>query len=303
MNMQKVDTSKVDLNLLKLFDALLKEGSVTAAGARIGLSQPAASRGLARLRRLFNDRILVRSANGWQLTPRALSLSAPIARLLDDASAIIAPSEFSPATATGRFTLACGDHLASLLVPDLAAELARQAPALDLIIASPAGDNVALIAQGGADLAIGVYDKLPARFYCKQLYEEDFVCIVRQGHALLTVPLTVQRFVHWSHIAISITGLGSSAVDNALKHHGFSRRVAVKAPYFLLASSLVVESDMILTLPRRLAQKLSTSLPITLCELPLSVAPFAPSIIWHERQHYDPAHVWLRQQIVGLASV
>ncbi|WP_040481417.1 LysR family transcriptional regulator [Vreelandella boliviensis] len=299
--MQKLDIGEVDLNLLKLFDALLKEGSVTGAGARLGLSQPAASRGLGRLRRLLNDRILVRTANGWELTPRALALSASVTKLLDDARAIVAPSEFHPGTATGRFTVATADHLALLLMPELVAKLASSAPGIDLVMPAPVGDNVDLIAQGGADLAVGSFEELPARFYSRRLYDEDFVCVVRQSHPIIAEQLTLENFVSLSHLSVIITGQGRSAVDDALAQHGLTRRIAVRTPHFLVAPMIVAESDLILSIPRRLAHRIARSAPIEILELPIEIQPFTPTIIWHERQHYDPAHVWLRNQIVEIA--
>ena len=298
--MQKSDVGKVDLNLLKLFDALLKEGSVTGAGARLGLSQPAASRGLGHLRRLFNDRILVRTANGWELTPRALALSASVTKLLDDARAIIAPSEFHPATATGRFTVATADHLAFLLMPALISRLALLAPGIDLVMPASAGDNVDLIAQGGADLAVGSFGELPARFYNRPLYDEDFVCVVRQDHPVIAEQLTLENFVAWPHLSVIITGLGKTAVDEALAQRGLTRRVAVRTPHFLVAPTIVAESDLMMCIPRRLANKMAKSVAIKVLELPIEIAPFTPSIIWHERQHYDPAHIWLRNQMVEI---
>ncbi|WP_151705711.1 LysR family transcriptional regulator [Nitrincola alkalilacustris] len=299
--MQKMDLNEVDLNLLKLFDALLKEGSVTRAGERLGLSQPAASRGLSRLRRLLNDKLLVRTANGWELTPRAIALSGSVTKLLDDARAIVAPSEFHPSTASGQFTIATADHLALLLMPELVSKLATLAPGIDLVIPAPAGDNVGLIAQGGADLAIGSFQGLPARFYCRALYDEDFVCVVRKNHPVITEQLTLENFVSLSHLSVIITGQGSSAVDDALAQHGLTRRIAVRTPHFLVAPMIVAESDLILSIPRRLAHRMAKSVPIEILELPIKIQSFTPSIIWHERQHYDPANVWLRNQIVEIA--
>ncbi|WP_409526510.1 LysR family transcriptional regulator [Nitrincola sp. MINF-07-Sa-05] len=299
--MQKVDLNEVDLNLLKLFDALLKEGSVTRAGERLGLSQPAASRGLGRLRRLLNDKLLVRTANGWELTPRAIALSGSVTKLLDDARAIVAPSEFHPSTASGQFTIATADHLALLLMPALVSKLATLAPGIDLVMPAPAGDNVGLIAQGGADLAIGSFQGLPARFYCRALYDEDFVCVVRKNHPIVAAQLTLENFVSLSHLSVIITGQGSSAVDDALAQHGLTRRIAVRTPHFLVAPMIVAESDLILSIPRRLAHRMAKSVPIEILELPIKIQSFTPSIIWHERQHYDPANVWLRNQIVEIA--
>ncbi|GAA3564139.1 LysR family transcriptional regulator [Marinobacter xestospongiae] len=297
-----MDIAKVDLNLLKLFDALLKEGSVTRAGQRLGLSQPAASRGLGRLRRLLNDQLLVRTATGWELTPRAMALSELVTKLLDDARAIVAPTEFDPATASGRLTIASADHLALLLMPTLTSKLAVLAPGIDLVIPPPSGDNVALIAQGGADLAIGSFRDLPARFHCRSLYHEDFVCVVRQGHPVLAEGLNLHNFAALSHLAVIITGQGRSSVDEALSKHGLTRRIAVRTPHFLVAPTIVAESDLILTMPRKLAIRLARSTAIEILEAPIRIEPMTPSLIWHERQHYDPAHQWLRQLIVDIAQ-
>lgn len=300
--MHQVDFSGIDLNLLKLFDALSKERSVTRAGQKLGLSQPAASRGLARLRRLLNDRLVVRTSQGLELTPRAATLSEPVAKLLEDARSIVAPSIFEPSTALGRFTIATTDHMTLLLMPALLSKLALLAPYLDLEISAPSGDNVDLVAQGDVDLAIGVYDNLPARFHHRSLYDEDLVCLVRRDHPVLAEQWTLERFVSLSHILVIITGYGKSAVDEALTQQGLSRRAAVRLPHFLAAPMLVAESDMILSLPRRLARRIAISTPVEILEIPLKIEKFSPSIIWHERWHDDSAHMWLRKLILKVGS-
>lgn len=300
--MHQVDFSGVDLNLLKLFDALLKERSVTRAGQRLGLSQPAASRALARLRRLLNDRLVVRTALGLELTPRAAALADPVAKLLEDARSIVAPAEFDPASASRRFTIATIDHITLLLMPALISRLAKLAPGLDLEIPPPSGNNVEMVAQGGADLAIGVYQQLPTRFHCRPLYDEDLVCVVRRDHPVIAEGLTLESFAALSHILVIITGQGDSAVDVALAQLGLQRRIAVRLPHFLAAPMLVAESDMILSLPRRLAKRIAIFTPLEILELPLKTGTFTPSMIWHERGHNDPAHRWMRQQIVEISA-
>ncbi|VEI19547.1 Symbiotic regulator homolog 1 [Serratia plymuthica] len=296
--MHKTNFSHVDLNLLKLFNALVKERSVTRAGLLLGLSQPAASRALGRLRRLLNDRIVVRSSTGLELTPRASVLAEPVARLLEDARSIVAPAEFDPAIATGCFTIATVDHLALLVMPTLISKLAQQAPGLTLEIPPPLGSNVTLIAQGGADLAIGAYDNLPARFHQRLLYDEDMVCLVRRDHPVITTGLTLDKFAALSHILVIITGQGKSLIDVALAQYGLTRRVAMRLPFFLVAPRLVAESDMILSLPRRLAMQFIKSEMIEVLELPLTMDSFPMTMIWHERHHENPAHIWLRQQVL-----
>jgi DNA-binding transcriptional LysR family regulator len=159
--MRQVDLSMVDLNLLKLFDALVRERSVTRAGLRLGLSQPAASRALGRLRTMLGDRLGVRGASGLELTPRGEALAGRVTRLLDDARGIVAPAVFDPAAAMGRITIAAHDHLSLVVLGELIARFERQAPGLSLHIAQPAGDNVRLVEQGMADLALVTFESLP----------------------------------------------------------------------------------------------------------------------------------------------
>ena len=301
-NMHQVDLSTLDLNLLKLFEALVRERSVTQAGLRLGLSQPAASRALARLRTMLGDRLLVRGKLGLELTPRGEALAGPVAKLLDDARGIISPAVFDPASATGRITIAAHDHLSLMVLAGLMARFERHAPALSLHIAQPAGDNVRLIEQGGADLALGIFKALPGSFHSRGLYADSLVCVARSDHPGLADGLSLKRYVSLRHIAVTISGVGESAVDVALAAQGLTRHVALRVPHFLAAAMLVADSDMILTLPSRLARLLAQTLPLALLDLPLQVAPLSPAMIWHERFHRDPAHAWVRQQLVDVVA-
>lgn len=300
--MQKTDFRQIDLNLLKLLDALIRERSVTKAGHLLGLSQPAASRALARLRRLLADRLVVRTAKGLELTPRAQSLAEPVARLLEAAAAIVTPVTFSPAAASGKMTIAAIDHLTLMVMPGLLLRVARLAPGLDVEVPPSQADNVDLVARGAADLAIGVFETLPVAFYRRTLYEEDLVCVVRADHAVVDDGLTLERFAAMSHLQVIITGRGQTQVDAALARIGMMRRVAMRVPHFLAAATLVAESDLILSLPRRLANRMASMCPIAVLEMPLELKPFDVAMIWHERRQDDPAHAWLRQQVVEAAQ-
>ncbi|BEL94770.1 LysR family transcriptional regulator [Serratia marcescens] len=300
--MQKTDVNAIDLNLLKFLGALLRERSVTRAGARLGLSQPAASRALGRLRVLFNDKVVVRTSAGVDPTPRMLTLEPLVERMLEDARSIVAPMQFEPSTAQHHFTIACIDHLASMILPKLTAKIERQAPGVTMRIPVPDGDNVNAVARGDADIALGMFDgeQLPAGFYLRKLYDDEFVCVVRRGHPLLSSRLTLEKFVASSHVAINIDDRGSTPVDSALAGQGQRRRIAVRLPHFLVAPMIVAQSDLVLSLPKRLALFMSQSLPLELMALPLAIAPFSLSMVWHERTHGDPAQIWLRRQIGAL---
>lgn len=301
--MHQVDLSAVDLNLLKLFEALVRERSVTQAGLRLGLSQPAASRALGRLRTMLGDRLVVRGKLGLELTPRGEMLAGPVTRLLDDARGIVSPAVFDPASATGRITIAAHDHLSLLVLAGLTARLERHAPALSLHIAQPAGDNVQLVEQGTADLALGIFEALPGSLYRRGLYTDRLVCVVRSDHPGVAGGLGLERYVAMRHVAVTISGVGESAVDAALSTLGLTRHVALRVPHFLAGAMLVADSDMILTLPNRLARRLADRLPLMLLDLPLQVAPLSPAMIWHERFHGDPAHAWIRQQLVDVVAL
>lgn len=299
--MQQADISGIDLNLLKLFDALVQERSVTKAGIRLRLSQPAASRALSRLRAMLGDRLVVRGRSGLELTPRAEMLAGPVAKLLADALAIASPPAFIPAMAEGRISLAALDHLTVLFVPALLARFERDAPSLNLDVIPPSGDNIARVARNTVDLALGVFLDLPLGLFRRKLYDDDFVCILRQGHPAVVHGLTLDDYLAARHIVISISGHGESTVDATLAARSLSRRIALRVPHFLAGAMIVAGSDMALTLPRRLANRLAASLPIAVLDVPLAIPRLAPTMIWHERVHGDPCHIWVRQQIVEVA--
>lgn len=302
VKMHQVDLSAVDLNLLKLFEALVRERSVTQAGLRLGLSQPAASRALGRLRGMLGDRLVVRGKLGLELTPRGETLAGPVARLLDDARGIVSPAVFDPASATGRITIAAHDHLSLTVLAGLIARFERHAPALSLHIAPPAGDNVRLVEQGTADLALGIFGALPGSLHRRGLYTDSFVCVVRSDHPAVTDGLSLERYVTLRHVTVTISGVGENTVDAALSALGLTRHVALRVPHFLAGAMLVADSNMIFALPSRLARLLAERLPLALLDLPLQVAPLSPAMIWHERFHGDPAHAWVRQQLVDVVA-
>lgn len=300
--MRQMDLSSIDLNLLKFFELLVRERSVTRAGLRLGLSQPAASRALGRLRTMLGDRLVVRGKLGLELTPRGESLAAPVAKLLDDVRGIVSPAVFDPAAARGRITIASHDHLSLTVLGGLVTRLERLAPGLSLHIAQPAGDNVRLVEQGAADLALGIFETLPGSLHRRGLYTDKLVCVLRSGHPGGTDELSLARYVTLRHIAVTISGVGESAVDLALSNLGLNRHVALRVPHFLAGAMLVADSDMILTLPSHLARLLAQRMPLALLDLPLQLTPMSPAMIWHERVHGDPAHAWVRQQLVEVAA-
>lgn len=300
--MLKPDVLLADLNLMKLLHALIEERSVTRAGARIGLSQPAASRGLARLRHLLDDRLVVRTAGGLVLTPRAEALAVPVRDVLGRMKDILSTVEFDSSSATGRISIAANDRIGMMLAPALVAQLAVEAPLLQLDLPQPSGDNVAQVTSGSVDLALGVFENLPASLLRRVLYEEDYACLVRRDHPATIQPPTPASFAAMSHITVQISGMGESAVDLALSSAGLHRRIAARVPHFVTAVAIVAESDMVISLPERLARRFAATWPVSCIPMPLPLSRITTTMIWHERQQDDPLHRWLRDQVVRAAG-
>lgn len=292
-----MDISGIDLNLLKLLNALIDERGVTRAGARLGLSQPAASRALARLRHLLGDRVLVKAPGGLILTPRALALAEPVRQLLEQARQIVAPPFFDPSDASGFVSIAAIDRLAAMVAPALVARLARLAPRLDLTFPQPVGDNVDLVVHGGADLAIGVFTDLPVGLFRRVLGQERYVILLRRGHPALSAPLTPERFAQLAHATVRISGHGPAPVDQALADLGLKRRIAARVPHFFAAAAIVAETDLAFSMPVGLAGRLADSFALATAEMPMPMPEVTTSMIWHERHQNDLAHRWLREQV------
>lgn len=251
---------------------------------------------------MLGDRLVVRGKLGLELTPRGEALAAPVTQLLDDARGLISPAVFDPASATGRITIAAHDHLSLMVLSGLIARFERDAPALSLHIAPPVGNNVRLVETGDADLALGIFEALPSSLHCRGLYSDHLVCVVRTDNPCVVDGLSLARYAAMRHVTVTISGVGESAVDVALAAQGLTRHIALRVPHFIAAAMLVADSGMILTLPSRLARLLAKRLPLALLDLPLQLAPLSPAMIWHERFHSDPAHVWVRQQLVDVVA-
>jgi DNA-binding transcriptional LysR family regulator len=302
IDMPQTDLHRIDLNLLKLLDLLIEERGVTRAGARLGLSQPASSRALGRLRLMLGDRLLVKAPGGLVLTPRALALAQPVRRLLEDARQIVAPPIFDPASATGSFTIAAIDRLTALIAPGLVARLADAAPLLDLTFPQPVGDNIDLIVHGAADLAIGVFAALPTGLFQRVISEERYVVLLRKGHPALGTPMTARRFADLSHASVLISGHGPTPVDEALARLGLKRRIAARVPHFFAAAAIVAQTDLLFSMPSGLAGQIAQAFGLEAIDMPLPMPAIATSMIWHERRQQDPAHRWIRDQIADVLT-
>jgi DNA-binding transcriptional LysR family regulator len=292
------------LALLPALRLLLEERSVTRAAERAGMSQPAMSRVLARLRRLLGDELLVRGPAGSAPTARALALAEALPAALDEVARVIRPPRFDPAEAIGRITIVTVDYIALVLMPAVVARVRREAPGLELDIRTAGGlDFADALAQGTADLLIGAKDEFDDRggFYRQRLFDEDYACLMPRRAAAGRKSLSLEAYLAMPHALVTITGRGGGVIDAALGRAGRARRIALRIQNFLAAPWLVAGSDLAIILPRRLAEHIAKPAGLAVFDPPIDLGTLTLSQIWHARRHRDPAHAWLREVVVAAA--
>lgn len=301
--MQKSDLRDFDLNLLVALEALLEEKNVTRAAERLGLSQPAMSRALGRLRKGLGDPLLVRVPDGLAPTERAIALREPLARALDEVRAVLKTPEFDPATATNRFRILAHDYTALVTLPEVLKDILEEAPGVEVDIGRIDGNSWSALASGGADLMVG---RLPREagsgFYAQALFDDPYVCVVRRGHPILKKDMTVERFCEWPHGVIDIRGGVGWDIDEELSRLGVEREIALTTPHFTAAMYMVGKTDLIQTVPRRLAEMHAKTAGLIIRDMPIDMEPIRIGHIWHERQHNDQAHKWLRGKVRTAAA-
>jgi DNA-binding transcriptional LysR family regulator len=300
--MDPAELAGYDLNLLVALQALLRERHVSRAATRLGLSQPAMSRALGRLREMFDDPLLVRSKSGMEPTSRANELYPQLETLLAGMRELVRPACFEPGTASGTMRVAAPDIVAYMLVPPLMRSLAKHAPGLDVEIVQWQPDWRERLENGSIDLTVGIPTGREPNIYARPLIESHWACVLRKGHPSLRAKWTVERFAALDHILVSLTGRGGGPIDDALAEHGLTRRIALRIPHPALAPLLVAETDLVLTTPRWLAHKLAARVGLVTRRPPIPVPPVRAPMVWHERSHRDPMHRWFRERLARLAD-
>jgi DNA-binding transcriptional LysR family regulator len=292
------DLRAVDLNLLKAFDAILTEGAVTRAGARIGLSQPAMSASLVRLRDLFDDTLFVRTPGGMEPTARALELAIPIQHALREIEDALRNSpEFDPAHARRTFAVGMTEYAEIALVERLTELLRQQSDSIDLRLRSVAMvEYLELLDDGGIDAFVGHADRVPPRFLSTSLLQDPLILLARRGHPIFKTPIGMEDLVRWPQILMSPTGEARGAVDPILKQKGVERRVAMTVGSYLGIPLALQSSDLTSNVPQQIAARLSKVLPLRSAPLPFRHI-VASTLVWHSRNESDGAQVWLRRLI------
>jgi DNA-binding transcriptional LysR family regulator len=304
-----------DLNLLKVFDEVMAERSLTKAAKRLSLTQPAVSNALRRLREALGDELLLRQGRSLQPSARALELWPSVRAALQSLQGALVPSVFNPSTADNAFVLAMADATAAELMPGLVAVLGEEAPGVNLrVLPLTTRDPRKLLDDGHADLAIGHFPAaladLTARaqvgdavsFLHHRLFQGDYVCVMRQGHPFASGRLTLDRFCSARHMLVSFSGRAFGFVDEALALKGRTRRVVLTVNQFFTAGKVVANSDLLTVLPRHFINVTGFADQLVQRELPFEVPTVQVDALWHHRQDASSAHVWLRAKVLALAD-
>lgn len=294
--MHETKLRAVDLNLLPVLAALLEHRNVTRAAAAAGLSQPAMSRALGRLRELLDDPLLARGERGLILTPRASALQPVLARVLADAAGLIAPERFEPSRWRGRVRIAATDHQTLLIMPTVMTRLAREAPGLDVSVVSLQRDRVGALVDGRIDLAFGITQEATAGLKVEPLFADRFVSLLRAGHPALE-DWTVERFTTLDHVLVTVLDDGRGVIDDTLDAMGLRRRIALRLPHFYAAMATVAETDMVVSLPASLASRQADRFGLQMREPPIATGSFTIALLWGDVLDADPARRWLRDLI------
>jgi DNA-binding transcriptional LysR family regulator len=304
----------LDLNLLRVFDAVMDERNLTRAGERLAMTQPAVSNALRRLRQAVGDELVVRAGYGVEPTATALAIWPSVREALALLQQTLAPGRFDPATAHQSFVLAMADATAAQLIPGLIRLCEAQAPGVNLrVVPLTTRDPRALLASGGADLAVGHFPGVLAElgavhlredvppFEHRRLYDGEYVVVMRRDHPLAGRPLDLDTYCAARHLLVSFSGRPFGFVDEALAAVSRRRRVVLTVNQFFTAGQVVTTTDLLTVLPRHFVGATGLAHALALCELPLPVPAVHVDALWHRQAGHSAAHRWLRDA-VGQAS-
>lgn len=307
-----MDAPNFDLNLLLVFDALMREGNMTRAGFRLGLSQPAMSHALGKLRALTADPLFVRVPSGMQPTPYASGIASSVQDGLGLlGQAVARPATFEAATCDRTFQILMSDIGELVYLPRLVSRLAERAPLVDVrVVQMPREAYPGALASGEADLAIGFLPGLKAGFYQQRLFDDSHTCLVRAGHPRLKNKLTLAQFSAESHVmtepggsrykTVSPQTSTTTLIERCLAASGLRRRIALRVPHFMVVPEIVQATDLIAVVPSYVRMYTRSMPKLKMLALPIPAPRFEVKQFWHQRQHRDPMHRWMRELVAEL---
>jgi DNA-binding transcriptional LysR family regulator len=315
-DMNTVQLRNFDLNLLVVFDVIMKERSIAGASERLRLSQSAVSHALSRLRKLVGDELFIRESDGMRPTVRAIELGVPVQCALSELEIALTAQDFVPERTVRTFHVAASDYSCTLFIPRLVERLAA-APKIDIYVV-PANrlDVIQQLDDGRIDVAIAWFAVVPERFGRAKLLSETNVFVVRAGHPLASGKVTAARALSYPHVIVDYVGNAENLIDGFLPERGALRRVrmeravinappgpwrqgrvALKVPNYCNVPAIVARTEMVASVPRRIAAELLSKHDLVVLESPFDTEPVAVEAIWHRRTEADPGITWLRRQV------
>ena len=304
----------LDLNLLRVFDEVMAEKSLTKAARNLSITQPAVSNALRRLRETLGDDLVRREGHGITPTPFALMLWPNVRQALDQLQTALVPQLFIPAEARNAFVLAMADATAAELMGGLAQELEHHAPKVSIrVLPLTTRDPRSMLNEGVADLALGYFPAVLADLTAKaqsgeavafehqRLYDGEYVCVMRSGHPLAQKNITLDEFCNARHLLVSFSGRPYGFTDEALASMGRHRRVVMTVNQFFTAGRMVVNSDLLTVLPKHFVPTTGIADELFMCDLPFKVPTLHVDALWHRRKQAQSDHVWLRQVLIQIA--
>jgi len=304
----------LDLNLLRVFDEVMAEKSLTKAARNLSITQPAVSNALRRLRETLGDDLVRREGHGITPTPFALILWPHVRAALDQLQSALVPQQFVPTEARNSFVLAMADATAAELMGGLGQALEKQAPQVSIrVVPLTTRDPRNMLHDGVADLALGYFPAVLADLTAKaqsgeavafehhRLYDGEYVCVMRRGHPLADKQISLNSFCAARHLLVSFSGRPYGFIDEALASIGRQRRVVMTVNQFFTAGRVVVNSDLLTVLPKHFVPTTGIATELFTCNLPFKVPTLHVDALWHRRKHAMSDHLWLRETLMGVS--
>jgi len=301
--MREVNLAGLDLNLVPALEALLRRRNVTHAAADVGLSQPAMSRALARLRDLQGDPLLVRMRSGYVLTPRAQAIQPLLAQAVAQLKGVFQPESFDPAAVRRTVRLAAGDAQAILLLPGVTARLATEAPGVEVRVEPYGPDILDCLESGALDLVFALAStSLPPGVHSEQVGEDQLALVMRRGHPAADRVWLLADYGDWGHVGVAIVGDGRSEIDALLAAHGVTRRIALVTPYFTAALAAVAATDLVTTVSGALARRFAPTFDLVLHDPPFPDTRLTTTLVCSHVRAADPFLIWFRSLVRDVAG-
>lgn len=300
-----MELQDIDLNLLVVFNELLRQRRVSAVASTLGISQPAISNALNRLRKVLGDELFLRTSKGMSPTPFAETLAEPIAYALGTIhNTLNATPQFDPASSARAFTIAMTDIGEIYFLPALMKRLSEVAPGVSISTVRNQSDALRDdMERGAVDLAIGFLPDLKAGFFQRRLFRQKYVCLFRKEHPVAKTGMTMKAFRESEHVSIVAEGTGHSMVDSAIQRAGIARNVHLRVPHFVAVGHILQTTDLIAVVPEAYAAKTLAPFGLVSAACPVKIPDIAINVLWHARNHREPSNQWLRQLVFDAFSV